>query len=230
VENTAVTAGGAFYLNSNSHLEIINSILYDDTKPEIYLDGGTVTATYSLIDSASTESWFGEGCLDTNPFFVAGVEYRLANNNCDYSSGSDAVSPAIDAGHPDSLDQSLSCEAGLGASRADMGFYGGRYAEPVTAVAENCDHVKPDEYILFANYPNPFNPVTTIRFSLPSAGNLTIDIFNALGQKIAVLYDGKHFAGEGTVIWDAEKFSSGLYFVRLTVNGHSKIRKMVLAK
>jgi hypothetical protein len=230
VENTAVTAGGAFYLNSNSHLEIINSILYDGSKPEIYLDGGSVSAVYSIVDGAADESWFGEGCLDTNPFFVAGVEYRLANNNCDYSGGSDAVSPAIDAGHPDSLDQRLSCDAGLGTSRADMGFYGGRYAEPVTAVAGDRGCAEPEKYALYANYPNPFNPVTTIRFSLPRAGNLTVEIFNALGQKIAVLYKGRHAAGEGSVVWNAAGYSSGLYFVRMTAGRYTRVRKMVLMK
>jgi len=236
--NIAETAGGTFYLNVNSNPQIINSIMHGNSKPEIYLDGGTVTVTYSIIDSGSTESYFGEGCLDENPWFVAGVAYRLANNSCDYSDGSTVVSNAIDAGHPDSLDALLSCDAGLGTNRADMGYYGGKYSEVVSAIEEEIHAQNPTQYKLLQNYPNPFNPLTTIQFSLPTAGHISLKVYNVLGEEIAVLIDGNMNAGAYKIPFNAAGFSSGVYFYRISVKGNlagkskefTAIKKMILLK
>ncbi len=234
--NIAKTAGGTLYLNVDSNPTIINSIMYDNSKPEIYLDGATVTVTYSIIDSASNESYIGEGCLDIDPWFVAGVEYRLANNSCSFSDGSNVVSPAIDAGHPDSIDTYLDCSAGLGKVRADMGYYGGHYAYAPTEVGESAaSELQPSHFELKQNYPNPFNPQTTISFSLPRSGQVALTIYNILGEEIGRLLNEKRPAGHQTVKFNGLRYSSGIYFYRITVKNHGQvtfraIRKMMLLK
>jgi len=87
-DNIAEVSGGTFHLmGPNSNPEIINSIMYNNSKPELYIDEGTPSITYSIIDAAASESYFGEGCLDENPYFATGSNYRLSNNTCAFSDG-----------------------------------------------------------------------------------------------------------------------------------------------
>lgn len=85
-------------------------------------------------------------------------------------------------------------------------------------------------YRLAQNYPNPFNPSTSVTFSLAKAGEVKLEIFNALGQKVATLVNSKMAAGQHSVTWDAAKVPSGLYFYRLEAGAFSQTRKMVLMK
>ena len=80
------------------------------------------------------------------------------------------------------------------------------------------------------NYPNPFNPTTEIHFSLPSAANVRLDIYNIVGQKVATLADGAFGAGDHNVTWDASGYASGVYFYRLTTDDFAVTRKMLLLK
>ena len=88
---------------------------------------------------------------------------------------------------------------------------------------------------LDANYPNPFNPVTSIRFVLPKAMDVKIEIFNALGQKVTTLIDGKRVAGQHIINWNGidgrgNPVGSGVYFYRLSTENYEKTMKMVLMK
>lgn len=88
----------------------------------------------------------------------------------------------------------------------------------------------PDRLTLSQNAPNPFNPTTSIRFALPSAGATTLTIFNIAGQRVATLVDGPLSAGFHTITWDARDYASGVYLYRLTSGDHSESRKMILLK
>ncbi|MCK5855668.1 MAG: T9SS type A sorting domain-containing protein, partial [Sulfurovaceae bacterium] len=218
-ENVA-ERGGAFYLNPNSSPTIINSIMYNDTKPEIYYGGERTMpiVTYSIIDGASSEVYFGEGCLDISPNLVAGVEYRLANNSCNYSGGSDVISPAIDAGHPDSLDVKLDCKEGLGTSRADMGYYGGRYTNTqILGIDDGIDNSS-SKYILDQNHPNPFSLTTSISFTLPKSGLVSLKVYNILGEEISTLINKEMDKGVNSIVFDASSLSSGIYFYQISVD------------
>ncbi|NWF49104.1 MAG: T9SS type A sorting domain-containing protein [Ignavibacteriaceae bacterium] len=92
------------------------------------------------------------------------------------------------------------------------------------------EKVIPDEYILEQNYPNPFNPTTTIKFSIPMAGNVKLTIYNAVGQRVAELVNGTLEAGSYSFNWDATKMASGLYFYELNTNNFSSVKKMMLLK
>ena len=80
------------------------------------------------------------------------------------------------------------------------------------------------------NYPNPFNPATVIRFQLPEAADVTLEVFDMLGQRIALPADGRMAAGEHEAVWDATGMASGLYLYRLTTNDVSLTRRMMLVK
>jgi hypothetical protein len=86
----------------------------------------------------------------------------------------------------------------------------------------------PLEFHLGNNYPNPFNPKTTISYLLPKASRVDISIYNILGQKVITLVAEKQKAGNHNVVLDASRFASGVYFYRLvTDNGIIETKKMV---
>ncbi len=80
------------------------------------------------------------------------------------------------------------------------------------------------------NYPNPFNPTTNIRYELNTAADVTLEVFNIQGQRIATLVNSFQNAGLYTVDFDAANLSSGVYFYRLQTPGQSETRKMMLVK
>lgn len=104
------------------------------------------------------------------------------------------------------------------------------------ALFYNEDHrLLPDRLSLEQNYPNPFNPETTIPFNLPSDATVTIQIFNLLGQQVVTLVNAEELpAGTHAVKWRATgsqgSQATGVYFVRLTVDGQRLTRKLVLMK
>ena len=85
------------------------------------------------------------------------------------------------------------------------------------------------------NHPNPFNPVTTVSFTLSEAGSARLAVFDARGQQIASLADGSDPAGDHDVRWDGRDQSgqtmpSGVYFARLDTGAGSRTHKLVLAR
>lgn len=93
----------------------------------------------------------------------------------------------------------------------------------------------PSAFALEQNYPNPFNPSTTINFSLPESGPVRLELFNSLGQSVAVLADGNYGAGEHQITWHGtdntgHSVGSGVYFYRLSDGASSCTRKMLLLK
>jgi hypothetical protein len=94
----------------------------------------------------------------------------------------------------------------------------------------------PDRYSLEQNFPNPFNPATHFRFSIaPSAEGrardiVTLKVYDLLGREVAVLVDERKGPGVYDVEWNASRFASGIYFVRLEAGTFSGIRKLVMIK
>jgi hypothetical protein len=88
----------------------------------------------------------------------------------------------------------------------------------------------PNEISLQQNYPNPFNPTTTIQFGIIATSDVRLEVYNMLGQSVALLVDGRKTAGLHTVQFEASQFTSGAYIYRLTANGSHLIRKMTLIK
>ena len=88
----------------------------------------------------------------------------------------------------------------------------------------------PVKFSLSQNYPNPFNASTSIRFALPAAGHVTIDVFNLLGERVQRLTDADFNAGDHSVIWNANQATSGVYFYRLSTKEGIVTKRMVLLK
>ena len=86
------------------------------------------------------------------------------------------------------------------------------------------------KFELAQNYPNPFNPSTTISFSIPEASNVSLKIFNTLGQEVKTLVNGFKEAGSYKINFDAKNLTSGLYFYKIDAGTFSQVKKMMLLK
>ncbi|MCK5051572.1 MAG: T9SS type A sorting domain-containing protein [Candidatus Cloacimonetes bacterium] len=209
--NSANDTGGGIYSILDSHPNLVNCILWNNIPQEIYSSSlDTITVIYSDIQGG----WEGDGNIDSNPLFVdaANGDYHLTEN-----------SPCIDAGDPTSpLDPD--------GTIADMGAF---YFDQLNEIDDN--EIQIVEFIL-SNHPNPFNPTTTISFSILEESKVELSIYNIKGQKIKSLLSNQISAGEHSIVWNGEDFtgkkvSSGIYFYKLSINGKIEaVNKCLLLK
>ena len=95
--------------------------------------------------------------------------------------------------------------------------------------------VVPSQYALHANYPNPFNPRTHIKYDLPEVSDVQLMIYNILGQQVKTLVSQRQFSGFKSVVWNGTKdrgepVSAGVYLYQIHAKGFSQTRKMILLK
>ena len=93
----------------------------------------------------------------------------------------------------------------------------------------------PTEFALYPNYPNPFNPVTNIRFDVAASGNVKLKIFNLLGEEMVTLFNEYTIPGQYNVVWDGHNsmgiaVPSGVYFYQLSADRYINTGKMILLK
>ena len=90
--------------------------------------------------------------------------------------------------------------------------------------------IEPVSYSLNKAYPNPFNPITNIDFSIPENMKVSIKIYNILGKQVALLTDDYYTSGYHTIIWNANEYSSGIYFVKMIAENYTATQKLMLIK
>jgi hypothetical protein len=100
----------------------------------------------------------------------------------------------------------------------------------ILAIDKDLSSDFPISFSLQQNFPNPFNPLTTIEYSLPITTNVTLEIFNIIGGKVKTLVDEIKPAGVHRIDFEAGKLSSGIYFVSIKANNFHAVRKMTLLK
>ena len=98
---------------------------------------------------------------------------------------------------------------------------GGENWSVVVGIDESYREILPSGYHLSQNYPNPFNPTTTIEYTLPQPGEVSLIVYNLLGEEVARLVSGELDAGYHKIAWDASNLASGVYLYRLEVMGRS---------
>ena len=102
--------------------------------------------------------------------------------------------------------------------------------EVTTGLEDLYSNKIPQTYSLGQNYPNPFNPVTHIQYGLPKTGDVKIEIYNILGQKIKTLLNKQMPAGYHEVEFNAQNLSSGVYLYRIEASEFQDVKKMILLK
>ncbi|MGE5432091.1 MAG: S8 family serine peptidase [Syntrophomonadaceae bacterium] len=106
-------------------------------------------------------------------------------------------------------------------------FRGTSTIDEISPGVTDPDVTSPGEYALSSNYPNPFNPSTTLSFTLPEESYLTVEIFDIIGRKVTTLADEKRKAGKYSLQWHADTYSSGIYFCRFRAQGTRNFEKTV---
>lgn len=87
----------------------------------------------------------------------------------------------------------------------------------------------PSKFSIGAPYPNPFNPSTTVKYTVPEKSLVKINVYNIKGQKVATLIDSEHTPGVYSIKWDAQQ-ASGVYFIRMSSSTFSETKRVVLLK
>ncbi len=118
--------------------------------------------------------------------------------------------------------------------RVQTGFW---YGPSLITSIHALEHPLLTKFELLQNYPNPFNPTTTICFSLHLPSEVCLEVYNVLGQRVAILVNGTLSAGNHTVVFDAHHLAGGVYFYRITAQEiglrnavYQSIKRMVLLK
>jgi hypothetical protein len=243
IENNTIihnssTNGTAGVLSAySSNLILRNNIIWGNTSPggsQILLySGGTVTVSYCDVQNGYT----GTGNINIYPQF-ADTNFILANG-----------SPCIDAGDSSAVYNDLADTANPGNAKFpskgglknDMGAYGGPGCSLLAEISiiglKNINSNIPDGYKLFQNSPNPFNPTTNIKFSIPVNGkwetekNLTVlKVYDILGKEIKTLVNEKLNTGDYEVTFDGSGLASGIYFYKLISGNFTDKKMMILVK
>ena len=116
----------------------------------------------------------------------------------------------------------------------EQNVYYGRISFPLVDIEDGAVH-QPAAFSLGRNFPNPFNPSTTIEFTLSRTQHITLRIINVLGQEVRMLEKTQMQAGLNRIAWDGKddhglSVTSGMYFYRLEAGGRSETRKMLLIR
>jgi hypothetical protein len=109
------------------------------------------------------------------------------------------------------------------------------FDDPPTSVKDHRTINSPISFYLFQNYPNPFNTMTTIRYEVSQRSHVQLSIYNLLGEKVIKIVNKEMMSGIHNVKWNGEDFrgcdiSTGIYLLRLTVDGNYQTRKLLVVK
>ncbi|WP_340106007.1 family 43 glycosylhydrolase [Rhodohalobacter sp. 8-1] len=192
----------------------------------------TITAA-SNGHNGTAEVWLGD--IETGEK-IADVQIEDSGGNTSFDTFNAATSREVTGSH----DVYLRFDGAEGVSELfriqSLTFS----TEVTTSNEETSDRTLPNSIRLSQNYPNPFNPGTEIRFQLPEATDVRLNVFDMLGRKVATLVDSRMAAGEHRVSFDASNLSSGIYIYRLRVfrssggagqaGGEVQTRKMTVIK
>ncbi len=118
----------------------------------------------------------------------------------------------------------------LGADTLYLSFKIYKYGTAIVDGIADAKSPTPSGFTLSENFPNPFNPSTSISYSVPVRSHVTMVIFNLLGQQVARLVDEEKMPGSYSVTWDASNVSSGVYYYRMMAGTFNEIKKMLLTR
>ena len=109
-------------------------------------------------------------------------------------------------------------------------YLSNKYNITVTGVEDSQNKNIPESYTLYQNYPNPFNPSTTIKYSIPQASFVTLNIYDILGREVTSLVNEEKTAGSYQVQFDARLLASGVYFYKIQAGSYIQTKKMILLR
>ena len=119
---------------------------------------------------------------------------------------------------------------GIGVEKSQTYYNAFDSAHGMITNGTTVEEKNPSLFKVNQNTPNPFNPSTTISYTVPEKGNISVEIFNVAGQKIKTLVNGYMSAGEHSIRWDASGCSAGVYFYKVKAGKFERTMKMTLVR
>ncbi len=181
---------------------------------EVKSDAGVSLAGVLVTAKSSGNTTVGYDITDeSGSYYISGLSsgnYTLTASKPNYTSQQSESSYDLNSGNTQVNNFSMS--------------------QSITDVNETVSTNSPSKYELDNNYPNPFNPSTVIKFSLPENAHVSLNIYNILGQKVAQLVNDNLSAGRYSIKFDAGRLSSGIYFYKLQTDDFASVKKMILQK
>jgi hypothetical protein len=242
--NTAQLTGGGVSCINNSDPLFINTILYGNTAgsgDQVHLvSPDSDPGFYYCNIEGGMESFEGDGAgseysgayennLNADPCFI-----DMESDDFCLSESSLCVGAGIDSVEINGLWYYCPDNCFCGNPRPDppgtnpdIGACESAYPVGIESIVSP---YLPNTYRLAQNYPNPFNPSTTIEFDLPRTSNVTLKIFNILGEEVATLISERLPTGKYDYQWEASQQASGIYFYQLETGDYHRTRKMILTK
>lgn len=248
ISNNISSSGGAIFTGLNAEIIINNSILWQNIPQEIYRstyvdDPVDVYVSYSCITNGETGidlTGFGNlywlsGNIIFDPLFINPEEndYHLQNSSSCIGAGIDTINIGDLTLVAPEFDLDENSRPNPTGSMPDIGVYENPLGEP---------QVSTDNFVqqiidpLLMNFPNPFNPSTTINFSLQNNSTIELSVFNTKGQRIQTIAQNEFTKGSHSIIWygvdeSNNPVSSGIYYYKLRVNGKTEaVKKCLLLK
>lgn len=216
------------FIGYQSEEEIEGDLEFDDIKllPEEFIDSDSAAV---LFDNAGAED-FRHSLANSEMGWSWEMEMQILHNYWEFPPDPTPTAPvtwraiyrayAYDEVNQETIEDSLAIF---------LDAVTGEVVYSQIPVNNEVDE-SPERFTLHQNYPNPFNPSTNITFTLSEASLVSIDIYNILGQKVATLTNKLYSAGNHALRWDASGLSSGVYIYRMSTQGFTQTRKLMLMK
>ena len=211
----------------NSNLLILNTILWGNSGGGIQLASGTPNVQYSNVQGSVLP---GTGNISVEPFFADNIDYQLSDSSLCIGAGIDSIQIGSTWYYAPPTDMGGNLRPNPSNCAPDMGAWESVLCGSPTVLPGQTTNNTPETYSLYENYPNPFNPSTTIEFYLPKSSEVTLKIFNILGEEVATLVSDKLSTGTYSYEWDASNFASGVYLYRVQAGDYVETKKMVLMR
>jgi len=206
----------------------------------MYVDNSILagmTANFQSSDATfqtNMPTWFGNHngrLFATTTELLLADAYNLGNPNAMPKENSPVLSGGATPPSDGFFDNTATFVGAFGRVDWTAGWSTFDFDVPVfSAIKDLTGNEIPTSYKLSANYPNPFNPTTKIKFSLPEKSFVKLAVYNTIGQEVDVLFEGVKTAGVYNIQWEAEQFPSGIYFYSLETDTRMLMGKMTLLK
>ncbi len=194
--------------------------------------GGFHFAVYSSAFFVSpSEGWVGGDNVDYNIVLQGGAIWHTTNGGTTWAQEAffDTGNTFSSVGRITFTDRIHGWCAGSSFATDPARMMVGKYYGIPLSVHDRVNEM-PAGFALDQNYPNPFNPSTTVRYMVPASGHVRLSVFDVTGAEVTTLFDGERHAGMYTATWSASEVASGVYYARLSWNGFSLTRKMLLVR
>jgi photosystem II stability/assembly factor-like uncharacterized protein len=240
----AGTAGAGVYLSTNNGtswtavnngLDLFNSSVYTLAPSGTNIIAGTgghyTGNIYVSTDNGTNWTLFNNG-LGDNIYAIVFSGTNIFAGTARTGVYSSTINGTSWTQASNGLNETFISSLAVSGTNLFAGTYGGVWKRPLSEFTDVTEEVNnlPKGITLSQNYPNPWNPTTSINYSLVKEGNVSISVYNAIGSKVATIVNGYKPAGSYSVQFNGSNLPSGIYFYKLEAGQFSQVKKMILVK